>query len=228
MRILREGEITREKTLSVKQFLNELTGKVEESDKALEEEKIRLEKQKEEFEKKLKSEPVRLENGMLLSANSSNRSKTNKASKKKLSNAQALALAKSTYTSEEAEKLSALASSSFVTKAQTVQTSPLAFEAGSEVLHRATKTRGTLISSIKKGVWSVQLGSIRMNLKEKDLELIAPTKIRATVSIELAQDVSGQAKPVFELRLLGMREEEAIKALARQLDLCQIHNFKTP
>lgn len=226
VRILREGEITREKTLSVKQFLNELTGKVEESDKALEEEKIRLEKQKEEFEKKLKSEPVRLENGMLLSANSSNRSKTNKASKKKLSNAQALALAKNTYTSEEAEKLSALASSSFVTKAQTVQTSPLAFEAGSEVLHRATKTRGTLISSVKKGVWSVQLGSIRMNLKEKDLELIAPTKIRTTVSIELAQDVSGQAKPVFELRLLGMREEEAIKALARQLDLCQIHNFK--
>ena len=32
-------------------------------------------------------------------------------------------------------------------------------------------------------------------------------------------------KPVFELRLLGMRCEDAIKLLERQLDLCIMNNF---
>jgi DNA mismatch repair protein MutS2 len=35
------------------------------------------------------------------------------------------------------------------------------------------------------------------------------------------------AKPAFELRLLGMRYEEAMKALERQLDLCAIHNLNS-
>ena len=33
-------------------------------------------------------------------------------------------------------------------------------------------------------------------------------------------------RPKFELRLLGMRYEEAIKTLEHQLDLCAINNFK--
>ena len=32
---------------------------------------------------------------------------------------------------------------------------------------------------------------------------------------------------MFELRLLGMRQEEAIKLLERQLDLCSMQNFRT-
>ena len=226
VRTLREGEITREKTLSVKQFLSELTGQVEESEKSLEEEKLRLEKQKAELEEKIRNESVRAENGMLISKAGSKHEKTSsKKSRKKLSNTEALALAKNTYTQEEADKLSALAGSSFVTKMREF-TGPLEFAEGAEVLHRLTKTRGTLINMTKKGVWSVQLGSIRMEVKEKDLELVKPSSVKATVSVELAADAAGQAKPVFELRLLGMREEEAIKALARQLDLCQIHSFK--
>ncbi len=226
VRTLREGEITREKTLSVKSFLNELTGKVEQSEKDLEEEKLKLEKQKEELESKLRASQVRAENGMLIKTGSAAKKTSSKKTKKKLSNAEALALAKNTYSQDEADKLSAQASSSFVTKVVPEQELPLEFKAGAEVLHRLTKRRGNLIKETKKGIWSVQLGSIRMELKEKDLELVKPSVVRATVSIELSEDASGQAKPVFELRLLGMREEEAIKALARQLDLCQIHNFK--
>ena len=30
---------------------------------------------------------------------------------------------------------------------------------------------------------------------------------------------------MFELRLLGMRVDEALKMLERQLDLCTLHNF---
>lgn len=229
VRTLREGEITREKTLNVKSFLNELTGQAEKEEKKLEEEKLALEKKKEEFEKKLKDSPVRAENGMLISKDNSKHSssKAAKSGKKKLSNAQALALAKNTYSDEEAQKLTTQANSGFVTKAQSVKKVSLTFEEGCEVLHKATKAKGTLISSTKKGFWSVQLGSIRMELKEKDLELLTPSQNSTTVSIELAEDACGKAKPVFELRLLGMREEEAIKALERQLDLCQIHNFRS-
>lgn len=229
VRTLREGEITREKTLKVKSFLSELSGQVEEADRTLQEEKLDLEKNKEEFDKKLKDSPLRAENGMLILKDNSRHSssKASKSSKKKLSNAEALALAKNTYSDEEAQKLSAQAGSGFVTKAQTIQPASRIFEEGSEVLHKATKTKGTLISRIKKEVWSVQLGSIRMELKEKDLELLTPSRKSTTVTVELAEDVCGKAKPVFELRLLGMREEEAIKALERQLDLCQIHNFRS-
>ena len=72
-----------------------------------------------------------------------------------------------------------------------------------------------------------------MQMKEKDLRLIqgaaaessAPRK--ADVSIELADDASNgiYERPVFELRLLGMRSDEALHALERQIDLCVLHNF---
>jgi DNA mismatch repair protein MutS2 len=216
VRTLREGEITREKTLAVKNFISELGSSHEESEKKLEEDKLSLEKLK---------EAVRTENGILLSKDNSKHA-SNKKTKKKLSNKEALSMAKSTWTDEEARDLEALSSSAFVTKSKTVKTVPLTFEEGAEVEHIQTKAKGTLIEKIKNGVWSVQFGSMRMNIKEKDLHLIASLSKGTTVTLELSGDASGQAKPVFELRLLGMREEEALKALARQLDLCQIHSFK--
>ena len=72
-----------------------------------------------------------------------------------------------------------------------------------------------------------------MQMKEKDLKLIqgaaADTQqaLKADVSIELADDASNgiYERPVFELRLLGMRSDEAVHALERQIDLCVLHNF---
>ena len=70
-------------------------------------------------------------------------------------------------------------------------------------------------------------------MKEKDLKLV-PKKtgagtesLRPDISIELADSSVGGSseRPVFELRLLGMRVDEAMKALERQLDLCVLHNF---
>ena len=72
-----------------------------------------------------------------------------------------------------------------------------------------------------------------MQMKEKDLRLIqgADTEnqlpLKADVSIELADSNSNgiYERPVFELRLLGMRADEAVHALERQIDLCVLHNF---
>ena len=71
-----------------------------------------------------------------------------------------------------------------------------------------------------------------MQMKEKDLRLVqgaaeTAAPLKADVSIELADDASNgiYERPVFELRLLGMRAEDAIRALERQIDLCVLHNF---
>ena len=72
-----------------------------------------------------------------------------------------------------------------------------------------------------------------MQMKEKDLKLISGSQdarsaqLKADVSIELAGDSSNgfYERPVFELRLLGMRAEEAVHALEHQIDLCVLHNF---
>ena len=66
-----------------------------------------------------------------------------------------------------------------------------------------------------------------MTVKEKYLRLV-----RASGSQNMAPDVSydlqsstAEERPVFELRLLGMRTEEAIHALEHQIDLCALKNF---
>ncbi|WP_147615953.1 endonuclease MutS2 [Treponema pectinovorum] len=214
VRTLREGEINREKTLSVKHFLSSLSKKLENEELALQNEKQKWEQKKDAFEEKLKENSMRSENGILISKENSKHS-SSKKTKKKLSNKEALAFAKvsdieNPYAQKNIEE----------------KIAPLVFKEGAEVTHRPTKTKGVLVENVRRGLWAVQIGSIRMNIKEKDLELLPQSKNKASVSIELASGTFGKAKPEFELRLLGLREEEAIKALERQLDLCQIHNFK--
>ena len=83
---------------------------------------------------------------------------------------------------------------------------------------------------IKPGVWSVQIGSLKMNFPKAQLIPVPAKKhpTAATIIVEQDQPSSGSEsdKPQFELRLLGMRYEEAMKALEHQLDLCAVHNFR--
>ena len=71
-----------------------------------------------------------------------------------------------------------------------------------------------------------------MNVKQKDLTLIKSKKeLKPSISIDLVTDGNdgvtdkAGARPVFELRLLGMHVDEAIKALEKQIDLCLLNNF---
>ena len=114
---------------------------------------------------------------------------------------------------------------------------PLSFEAGATV-RTSTGTTGVLLEQTKKGVWQVQFGSIKMSMKEKDLRLVqgaeggtgsggTANSFKPDISIELADDSSNgfYERPQFELKLLGMRADEAVRALERQIDLCVLHNF---
>ena len=105
----------------------------------------------------------------------------------------------------------------------------LYFKIGAEVQAKKSSQKGTIISFVKDGIWQVQFQSLKMNLGENEMILLPPQNIEkiASYSVEYSSDSSVMdEKPCFELRLLGLRENEALKSLERQIDLCTIHNLK--
>lgn len=211
VRTLKEGEITREKTVAVKQFITELTENTERLEAKTEAEEEKLARDEEAFAKESakKKHPA-----------------SNKKSKKKMSNAEALK-----YATSIASDLSAAS----VKKTIADEPKELLFEPGAYVVAGTNKNEGVLIEETRKGVWQVQFGSVKMTVKQKDLRLVrkADNKLTPSISIDLAsEEVGGMLinekstpRPVFELRLLGMHSDEAIRALERQLDLCVLNNF---
>ena len=223
VRTLKEGEITREKTLSVKQFIAELTEDTMRLDGKIEAEEEKLARDEEKFAAEKAKSPK-------------HSSPSNKKTKKKMSNAEALKYATSLAAEAGAggeNSASAADTPSAVARTQALKSQPLAYAPGARVKAGISASEGILLEQVKKGVWQVQFGSVKMQMKEKDLRLQqgAPdensVQLKADVSIELADDVSNgiYERPVFELRLLGMRAEDAIHSLERQIDLCVLHNF---
>ncbi|MBQ9495527.1 MAG: endonuclease MutS2 [Treponema sp.] len=157
VRELREGEMTKEKTLAVRNFIDNLTESVDAQNANLE---------------------------------------------------------------KEADALSKNAQS-------TSQENSLVFAPGAAVLAAASRRSGTIICASGKNKWLVQFENIKIEMKEKDLKLMPPSKHKnmPLVTIE-KNDSEKQTQPAYELRLLGMREAEAIKALEKQLDLCVLHSVK--
>ena len=199
VRIIKEGELTREKTLSVKAFINELTDQVRAQEKNLEEEEEALNSRLEEFEKKQKNRV------------------SHKTTKKKTKLSEALKNATSMAQPEDEKNKSSK---------KTVKMEILEFAPGASVIAGKNKMQGVIASAGSKGTWIVQFGSIKMNMKQKDLTLVSSPKMRTpSYTIDLAGD-SRENKPAYELRLLGMRAEEAVKALERQIDLCLLSNLK--
>ncbi len=98
---------------------------------------------------------------------------------------------------------------------------------GVEVYIGAARRRGTLVREEKNGKWIVAAGPMRMTVAAADLSAVPVSRgASAAVSIDIQTDMGGDDVPAFELRLIGMREEEAIKALSRQLDLASMKGLK--
>ncbi|MCQ2596342.1 MAG: Smr/MutS family protein [Treponema sp.] len=203
VRQIREGEITRDKTVSVKQYISELEANGHRLENELEAEEERIREAEMEVQKA--SEKIRT---------------SHKKTKKKMKLSEALKYAESAPVSSTAE-------TSGNTKASSTRTEiPLDFVPGAEVEMGSMKSRGTLVEKNKKGQWVIQFGSVRMTAKEKDLRLVkADSTARSSVSVVVEKADSDSEYPQFELRLLGMYADEAIRALEHQLDLCAIHNF---
>ena len=200
VRQLREGELTRDKTIGVKQFISDLEKDVERLDNKIDAEEEKLGAQEEAFKKE--AEALRKQNG------------SSKKTKRKLSNAEAL---------KYATPVQELAGSDSSKKQE--EERPLVFEPGATVTAGATHNEGILIDLARKGVWNVQFGSVKMTVKEKDLHLVRSSRsMTVDVSYDL-QTGTSEERPVFELRLLGMRAEDAIHTLEHQIDLCALNNF---
>ena len=100
------------------------------------------------------------------------------------------------------------------------------FAVGANVLAGKSRQQGTIIKSRGKGLWEVQFGSIKMTMKQKELTLTSSPKVRTpSYTVDLASG-GKENRPAYELRLLGLRAEEAVKALERQIDLCTLSNLK--
>ena len=199
VREIREGELTREKTLGVKKFISDLEANVERLDTKIETEEEKIAADQKAFEKE-----------------AATRSRTSsKKTKKKLSNAEALKYATVSTIQTQASKKTEAAQ----------EEKPLCFEPGAAVKSVTSNSEGVLLDSSRKGVWNVQFGSIKMTMKEKDLVLVRKNSMTAA-SVSYDLDTSSRdERPVFELRLLGMRAEEALDALEHQIDLCALSNF---
>ena len=211
VRTLKEGEITREKTLAVKQFINDLTKNTEHLEQKIEAEEEKLAKDEQDFAKQIASK---------------NHHTSTKKTKRKMSNSEALKYASPLVTQIE--------NSDFPKKSVAIKTNAV-FEPGAYVTAGTNNSEGILIEETRKGVWQVQFGSVKMSVKQKDLRLSDNQERTLTPSVSIdinSKEVNGNIivekdipRPVFELRLLGMRSEEALRSLERQIDLCLLNNF---
>lgn len=217
VRKLREGEITREKTLAVKSFIQEFQNSVNSQNEEIEKSKENLQNQKNQFD--LDQEKFS-ENGIRILKSKDYKGKSSKKTKSRLSNSQAIKNAQVSKIQQEAKN------QNLKNKIPKVQ--KLTFMPGMEVYAFSSRKEGVLLNLVKNEIWSVQFGSIKMNVPQSQL-ILKETKTfsqKADYVLEDSNGFSGDEKPKFELRLLGMRCEEAIKSLQKQLDLCAIHNFK--
>lgn len=215
VRELREGELTKAKTQSVKQFISRLDGALKEQEERLEQEEEQLEQDqlqaKETYTKRPQSEASFARGGK----------------KRRLKNKEALALARGT----DAD-----------TGPLDKDATQLIFQEGATVSTLKGNRTGTIIRQNGKGSWLVQVGNLKITMREKDLRLLQPIPLDPAQAVEYSLSSSemtaappslegnfirdsSQERPVLELRLLGMRSEEAIRALERQLDLATMQGL---
>lgn len=207
VRELREGEINQQKTKAVKQYIAQLTEAVQAANEKTEEQEILLEQDTIQVQQCHEAEAQTEKN-------------ITPSKKKRLKNKEALAMAKTISEQQTSDKN---------------KKSEIIFEEGAEIITNGSHRRGNLIRQTGKNTWLVQVGSMRMTLKEKDMKLVGSATIHSpSVSVEFSNQSEddnskeiSSARPVIELRLLGMRQEEAIKALERQLDLASIHGISS-
>ena len=98
---------------------------------------------------------------------------------------------------------------------------------GMEVLIPHLHRRGVIIRKEKKN-WLVAVDTVKMTFPADKLELLntsASAPLR-TPQVVVEAELHKESRPELELRLLGMRLDEAEKRLQNQLDLALMHNMQ--
>jgi DNA mismatch repair protein MutS2 len=213
VRTLREGEITREKTLSVKQYIANLSDAVNNQEIQLNAENSELSAAFAQSQKEKDAHP--------------HTGTSSKPTKKRIKNSEALKQARAADDTKRHAYRAATTVETSQQQAGTEGPEQLTFRPGATVVAGQARRSGTIISGGRKDQWLVQFGNIKITMKQNDLTIVAPSQHTDTplVTIDFADHGNESERPVFELRLLGMREDEAIRTLEHQLDLCTLQNF---
>jgi DNA mismatch repair protein MutS2 len=167
VRELREGELTREKTLKVKEYLSDLEASVEKETGSLAREERLLAQERRALEEE--DSPADPGTGAALGAG----------------------------------------------------TEVMASGRRGRILRLDRKAAGT-----KPARWIVEIGSLRMSFPETGLTALAPSKEEQRPLIAGA-DLASPAEARMEINLRGMRLEEALEALRRQIDAAVLTGLRS-
>ena len=104
------------------------------------------------------------------------------------------------------------------------------FAPGMEVFAGSSKQRGVILKLDRKSAagnfWVVETGSLRISFPEKDLTPVENTSANKTPGAGWAAELGAAAGPAFELKLMGMRLDEALEALRRQIEAAALSGLK--
>ena len=118
---------------------------------------------------------------------------------------------------QETEKAEAAERAAKIRKRNSGGTLPI--EAGMEVIVVSTKKRGTVVRKAKKGRWTVSFGNMKMDIEEDNLRSAetghSREKGRKKIDVDFTSD---KEAPPMVLDVRGLRYEEAVSSVKRQLD----------
>lgn len=101
---------------------------------------------------------------------------------------------------------------------------PFVIKEGMRVLCGNSKREGVVLKADGKNRWQVQVGSLKISFKEKDLYQAKSMQTSTKVSISFANETP---RPKTNIDVRGLTLEEALEKVQKQLEACLIHNFNT-
>lgn len=122
-------------------------------------------------------------------------------------------------TSEEKQQL---AKNKHIRRAKKVQD----FVVGNEVEVPKLGQKGTLIEKVGKKDWMVQLGALRMKVKETEMNLLAQQDKNELDSIGRTVNRTARPRITTELDIRGERVEEALMKLSQYIDAALLNNYE--
>ncbi|MHB9292134.1 putative DNA mismatch repair protein MutS2 [Hollandina sp. SP2] len=228
VREVREGELSREKTVKVKQFLHDLETTVDAENRALKEEARLLAAEAVDPPTRLLSIPqppcCRSPNRLVVDPSTAlEMGKAAKARSKDSLLPQSLGGIKPARGQQSwgwaAKQQRPEAKDPYYRNLQ------FSIKPGTPVLVGKYKRQGRVFRADKNGSWVVEIGSLKMSFPEHDLYPFPSSEERQKPVIALL-DLASDVNPRFELNLRGMRLEEAIEALQHQIDAAVLSGLR--
>ncbi|XJZ26420.1 endonuclease MutS2 [Bacillota bacterium Lsc_1132] len=98
-----------------------------------------------------------------------------------------------------------------------------AFKPGDEVKVLTFDQKGILVDKVSDDEWQVQIGILKMKVKEKDMEYVSSPKQQETKPLALVRGRDAQVK--LELDLRGERYEDALLKVEKYIDDALLANY---